>query len=216
MEDAYPLGYGGRELQTGARYDKGADGEDQFLIQPRLEMGIAPNWQAAVTVPFQFEPDGKSGLSDVTLDAFYNFNTEGLITPAFSAALGLDLPTGSKSSGVDPNLTLIATKTLGVGQDLERLHVNLSYFVNSKPRTNERDDGVSAVLGFSRRYGSETMLLADIVYEQEKDDDDEIVLIELGARYQTTPRNLIVLGFGAGINDASPDFRMTVGFQQAF
>ncbi|MGB7443564.1 MAG: transporter [Coleofasciculaceae cyanobacterium] len=216
VEDAYPVPYQGRELQGVFKYERTEDGEDRFVIEPRIEYGFAPNWQGKITVPFEFGSGGDDGLGDVGLEVFYNFNTETLSTPAFAASVGVDLPTGDDSAGVDPTIKLIATKTLGRGGNLDRLNLNLSYTLNDQRQSSERSDRFAAVLGYSRRLNSETMLLTDLVFEQEEEEDKEAFIMEVGIRYQLTPLNVLAIGGGIGLSEESPDFRITAGFQQSF
>lgn len=215
VEDAYPVPYKGRELQGVFRYERN-DGEDIFIIEPRIEYGFAPNWQGRISVPFEFGNDTEDGIGDVGVELFYNFNTEGLHTPAFAISVGADFPTGEDSAGVDPTVKFIATKTLGTGSNLDRLHLNLSYTYNDQSGDEQRDHRLAAILGYSRRLNSETILVTDLVYEQEEEENEDSLLLELGIRYQLTPRNVLAVGAGVGLIENAPDFRITAGFQQSF
>ena len=51
--DAFPIEYRAFELQGLARYEKlDEDDDDRLTLEPRLEWGFAPNWQAKVISPF--------------------------------------------------------------------------------------------------------------------------------------------------------------------
>jgi len=216
VEDAYPIPYHGRELQGIFRYDRADDGKNIFLIEPRLEYGFAPNWQGRIAVPFEFGSAVEDGIGDVGLEVFYNFNTESLSLPAFAVSVGVDLPTGRDSAGIDPTIKFIATQTLGTGENLDRLHLNLSYRYNDQRQANERSHGFGAVLGYSRRLNSETILVGDLVYEQEKEDGQDALLAELGIRYQRSPLDVLSIGAGVGLTGNAPDFRLTFGIQRSF
>ena len=215
VEDAYPVPYQGRELQGVFRYDR-QNGEDIFIIESRIEYGFSRNWQGKVSVPFEFGSGVEDSLGNVDLEVFYNFNTESLNTPAFAISVGADFPTGEDSAGVDPTVKFIATKTLGTGHNLDRLHLNLSYTYNDQSQDDERDHRFAAILGYSRRLNSETILVTDLVYEQEEEENEDSLLLELGIRYQLTPRNVLAVGAGVGLIEDAPDFRITAGFQQSF
>lgn len=58
--------------------------------------------------------------------------------------------------------------------------------------------------------------MSDFVYEQEKEKDQDVFLLELGIRYQQTPRNVLTVGGGFGLGQESPDVQITLGFQQFF
>lgn len=211
VEDAYPLPYKGREIQNVLKYERNGDA-DQILIEPRFEYGIAPNTQVRLSVPFSFG-DGVNDIQDVGLEVFYNFNAESLTLPAFAMSVSAAFPTGSDSSGVDPTVKLLATKTIG-NTFMERLHVNVGYTHNFDADVMERDDRFSAVVGYSRRLNSDTMLVSDVVYEQDDEIDEDSIIVELGIRHQINPQTVFSVGAGAGFTPDSPDFRLTVGIQK--
>lgn len=214
VEDAYPIPYQGIEVQNRFTYDR-LNGEDSFVIEPRIEYGFAPNWQGRIAVPVQFGSAEEDGIGDVGVEVFYNFNTESLRVPAFAVSVGADFPTSEEGAGVDPTVKLIMTKTLGTGANLDRLHINLGYTYNDASQLNERDHLFKAVAGYSRRLNSETILVTDFVYEQEKEEEEDAYILELGVRYQLTPLTVISIGAGAGLTEDSPDFRVTAGVQHS-
>ena len=69
--------------------------------------------------------------------------------------------------------------------------------------------------GYSRRLGSETILVTDFVYEQEEEKNKDAYILELGIRQQATPLTVWSIGAGVGIGRDSPDFRVTAGIQQS-
>ncbi|NES87390.1 MAG: transporter [Moorea sp. SIO2B7] len=214
VEDAYPIPYQGIEIQGQFLYERN-HGKDFFGIEPRIEYGFAPNWQGRITLPFQYGSAVVDGIGDVGLELFYNFNTEGLHTPAFAVSVSADFPTSSESKGVDPTVKFIMTKTLGKGANLDRLHLNLAYTRNTDAGDDERNDRFTGVLGYSRRINSETILVTDFVYEQEEEKDTDTYLLEFGVRHQINPLTVLSIGTGVGLTDDSPDFRITFGFQRS-
>ena len=216
VEDAYPTAYRNREWQLQGRFERTDDGKNRFVVDPRLEYGFARNWQARINVPFQFGSADKIGSGDVGLEAFYNFNTESLSLPAFAVSAKADLPTGRNSSGVDTQFKFIATKTLGAGRKLQRVHFNFIYHNNANARATERSNRYGVVLGYSQRVGPDTLLVADYVREQEKMRGKTSDILELGFRRSLTPLRVLALGAGVGIGKDSPDFRITAALQQSF
>ncbi len=214
VEDAYPIPYKGIELQGVTKYDR-INGKDSFVVEPRLEYGIAPNTQATISVPFQFGSAEDDGIGDVGVEFLYNFNAETLKTPAFAVSVGADAPYCEDSAGVDPKVKLIMTKTLGAGANLDRLHLNVGYTFNDAKKDDERRNVVKAVAGYSRRLGSETILVTDFVYEQDKVDNVDAYILELGIRQQATPLTVWSIGAGIGLSNDSPDFRVTGGIQKS-
>ena len=215
VEDAYPIHYQGIEVQTEVRFETLGDGAEALKIEPRLEWGFAPNWQGRVTLPFNvLAEDDENALSAVGLEVFYNFNTEGIHIPAFAVSLGAEIPT-EDDSGVELTLKGIMTKSIGRGNALDRLHLNVGYTFNTEAHEGERDGRLSAVLGYSRRLSPETMFVSDIAFEQEEQDDENSLILEAGLRHQVSPLSVLSVGTGVGLTEDSPDFRLTFGWQQA-
>lgn len=213
VEDAYPIPYKGLEVQSLLRYERNGN-EDRLLIEPRLEYGIAPNTQARISVPFSFGDGGEDNIEDVGVELFYNFNSESVSVPAFAISVSADLPTGPESASVDPTVRLLATKSIG-NANMDRLHLNLGYSRNFAPQAGERRDQFSAILGYSRRINSDTMLVSDFVFEQDKEADTDAYLLELGIRHQLDPLTVFSVGAGAGLTSDSPDVRVTLGIQRS-
>ncbi len=216
VEDAYPIEYRGREIQGQIRYERTDDGEDRFVLDPRLEFGIARNAQVSISAPFYLGNADRTGSGNIRLNGLYNFNAESLTTPAFALAATAELPTGVDSAGVDTELKFIVTKTIGKGGALDRIHLNASWLNNDQSRSDERSDRYRVILGYSRRLNADTFLVADFVRQQEIGKGENSNVGELGIRRQLTPLTVLVFGVGAGIAEESPDFRATVGFQQSF
>lgn len=216
VEDAYPTGYLNREFQLSARYERTRGGKNQYRVDPRLEYGFARNWQARINVPFTFGQGDKRGSGDIGAELFYNFNTESLKLPAFAASVSATAPTGRDPSGLDTSFKLIATKSLGYAEKLQRVHLNFTYFNNASARADERSNRYAAVAGYSQRVGPQTIFLADYVRQQEKERSVTSNIVEVGLRYQQSPLTVFSVGLGAGIGKQSPDFRATFGLQRSF
>lgn len=216
VEDAYPTGYGNRELQLQGRFERTADGKNRFIVDPRLELGFARNWQARIAVPFRLGSADKTGSGDVGVELFTNFNNESLRLPAFALSARADFPTGNHSRGVDSQFKFIATRSLGISRKLQRLHLNLIYRNNASPGANERSNRYSAITGYSQRLGPDTVGILDYVRDQDRQKGATFNIIEAGLRRQINPQTVISLGLGAGIGNQSPRFRLTAGLQKSF
>ena len=214
VEDAYPIPFKGREIQTILQYERDGDA-DRILLEPRIEYGVAPNTQVQLSVPFSFGDGGVNNIEDIGVEVLYNFNTESINVPAFAIAVGADFPSGPDSSGVDPSVGLVVTKTIG-NANLDRLHLNLGYTRNFDAAVDERSDLFAAILGYSRRLNSDTMLVSDFVFEQEEEDGEDAYLLELGIRHQIDPQTVFAVGAGAGLTGNSSDVRVTLGVQRSF
>ncbi len=215
VEDAFPIGYQGRELQAYTQYERTDEGKNRFTVVPRLEYGFAMNWQAEVEAPFYFGSAEKTGSGDVVVSALYNFNTETTLFPAVAAKGALELPSGSDSSGVDSHLKLVLSKTLSRSSFFHRLHLNLEWRHNANASSNERTDRYQAVLGYQLRLGPNNQLLLDLSREQEVRTEHTSNVIEVGLRHQWDPLTVLSVGAGVGIGQQSPDIRCTLGLQRA-
>lgn len=215
IEDAYPIPYRGREFQASMRYDRAGDHKDRFTLDPRIEYGFAPNWQARLSVPFYVGSADRTDSGDLGLEAFYNFNTEGIYLPAFAASARADLPTGKDSAGIDTTFKFIMTKSV-TKTGLDRVHFNAAWTHNAGARDVQRDDMYRLIVGYSRRIGADTVAIVDFIREQQVERKREANIVELGLRRQITPLTVISLGLGAGIGDESPSFRAMLGLQQSF
>ena len=215
VEDAYPIAYGGREIQGLFRFEKTDKSENRYAFVPRIEYGFARNWQAKLEVPIFPGNADRRGSGDIRLEALYNFNTESLWLPAFALSGGIDIPAGTKTRGVDPRLKFIMTKSISQ-TGLDRIHFNFGWRHNFENRSDERDDPFTTILGYSRRLGADTTLVADFVREWKIEKKQESNILELGLRRQLDPLTLIAIGGGGGIGDESPKFRITLGFQRSF
>ncbi|MHB8995081.1 MAG: hypothetical protein ACYC63_07525 [Armatimonadota bacterium] len=216
MEDAYPTAYLNREFQMQAAWERTADGDDQLLLVPAFEFGFARNWQAKIQAPFRVGAGDKRNSGDVRLEAFYNFNQESGSFPAVALAASVDAPTGKDSEGWDTTLKLLLTKSLGRTSLLHRVNLNVDYTNNASRLPDERDDMWRFVAGYMRRVDADTVLLLDYVHEEERAEGETTELAEIGFRRQVTPLRVLVLGASFGLNDESPDWRLTTGLQQSF
>lgn len=215
--EAYPTGYRNREVQAIGRYERTRDGEDLWLVESRLEYGFARNWEASLSVPFEFgEGAMDEGIQDVGVEALYNFNSEGRYLPALSLSGGLHIPTAGDSRGADTEVMFLATKSIGWTDLFQRVHLNLSWLRNAGSEPGERENRYRAVAGYDIRTGPDTLLLADLVWEQETERGVDAILAEVGVRRMINPLTAVGVGVGAGLNNESPDIRATIGLQKSF
>lgn len=215
LEDAYPIAYRGREIQTHLSYEHGDDGKDRVTLQPQFELGFAPNAQAKIAVPFYIGDADKKDSGNIGLEAFYNLNTEGIYIPAFALSARADLPTGREAAGIDTILKTIATKSVS-RTGLDRIHLNAAWKRNAGRGPMEREHMYQLIGGYSRRVGADTVIVANYVREEEEEKGKTFDIVEIGVRRQLTPLTVLSAGAGAGISKDSPDVRLTLGFQKSF
>ena len=206
LEDAYPIASGELALEAGGGFRMARRGADQGFFPVELLYGALPNLQVgAATVLFTdpHELDDRPKSGDLHLSALYNFNQETITLPAFGLKLGLDSPTGVDSRGFGVELKGIVTKSV----DRLSLHLNAGYEFLTDTRRGERDGRYEFALGFSYPVGApqftRATFVGDVFAEQaSRRGESSTVGVELGLRFQLTPR--IVWDVGVGTEFTGP------------
>jgi hypothetical protein len=215
IDDATPIERGLWQLQSVLRYVRTADRTDEWIMVPRLNIGVAPNWEALLSGQFLAGSGDRRNSGDTRLDMLYNFQQETDRLPALGVSLQTDFPTGKESKGIDTVLEVKATRTLASATTQPELHLNLGWKHNDKPLSGEYRDGYRAVVGYSRAIGPHASLLLDVVSEEELREGRHQHLAEVGWRQQSGRRAVLSVGVGAGLDRHSPHLRLTGGVQVA-
>ena len=213
VEDAFPIGFRGRELQLSSRYDRTDDDKNRLRIEPSLEIGVFRNAQVRVLAPFLFGDADKTGSGDVAAEVFYNLNQESLALPAFATAVQAQFPTGRDRKGVEFQVKGILSKTIPGTSRFQRVHANVTWTGNASAGDEMRDSRWKGVLGYQIRVTSDWMLVADVLREEEREKGKASNIAEVGFRVPLTPLIVLSAGVGAGFLDDSPPFRATLGLQ---
>lgn len=213
VEDAEPSAPGTVTFQTPARYERYRGGDSLVFFEPSLKMGWEGGWQGTVAVPVYAGSGDKTGRGDIRLDLMKKLGEEANGRPALAAALGVELPTGTDSEGVDPFVKGIASKTLANG---DRVHFNGVVELNVDPAPRERSSRWRAIVGYSSRLSERTAFVGDIVHEQTRVRGGTATLVEAGWRRELEQDLTFSLGAGLGFGDDSPRWRVTAGIQRAF
>jgi hypothetical protein len=216
LTDAIPTKYRNLEVQGFGRWEHTREGEERFMLVPRLEYGLLRNTQLSVEAPYEFgEAVAENEFKTIGVELFYNFNQEGFYFPAAALAGHVDFAVGDEEDGTDTTVKLILSKTVGRTAKWQRVHLNIAWMYNDDSAEDERTDHYQVVAGYDRLMNADTVLVLNYVWEQEKEEGVEINLVEAGLRYQLTPLTVIAGGVGTGIGSDSPDFRITIGFQHS-
>lgn len=216
IEDAYTDV--GSEFQLISRYERTAEDQDAWLVDPRLRLGFTERTEMTIALPFRPGPDENMNSGDTVVSLFQNLTQEQNILPAFAALLETALPTGKESAGLDSTIKLIATKGIsGSGPEAHSsMHANVSWNYNAAPRPEERRHFQLAALGYSQQIGENNQFLTDFLYEESKLSENTARFIELGLRHQFASKQVISLGSDFGLNEEAPDYRLTLALQQRF
>ncbi|MBI5617911.1 MAG: hypothetical protein HY943_16645 [Gammaproteobacteria bacterium] len=128
----------------------------------------------------------------------------------------MEQPYGSRGGGTETHVKGILTKTLDVAvQDYRprRLHFNVAWFHNWEPTAQERPNRYLVGLAYSQPLNNDTVLVAEVFREAQRQQDKDYNFANLGVRRQLTPLTLVTLGAGAGFGDDAPRWQVMVGFQ---
>lgn len=218
LDDAYAISSGEIAVEIGGGFKLARRGPDQGFFPIEVLYGALPNLQVGVgsilfTNPHEVDERPMSG--DLHLSALYNLNQETLVLPALGLKLGLDLPTGVDARGVAVEVKGIITKSI----ERLSLHLNAGFEFLTDTRRDERDGRYDLALGFSFPVGApqftRATLVGDVFAEQSvRHGETPVVGMELGLRYQLTPR--IVWDVGIGTEFAGPADRSRLLFQTGF
>ncbi len=216
LEDARPIAYGGREIQLAVGYERG-DEENTFILNPRYEIGLLPNTQVSVDVPFRFGEGDKHESGNLEFEAMYALWQEGVWLPAVALAGFVEAPTGLHATGFDPGAKLLITKMPWVRTHwLHELHLNLQALRNTARADGENEYRFRGVVGASFRLGPDGIGIVNFLREQERLEGEVANLVEAGYRMQLTPFTVLSIGAQAGVNNDAYDFGATLGWQMAF
>ena len=222
MEDAYAIPKGEIGMEGGVRFNDRREGSTRVTFQPQIIYGAFYNTQIEIQGDLMSDPTtlvGAAKSGDLHLGVLYNFNTETISLPAFAARVGVDLPTGVNSKGVDTQMTGILTRSFG----RLRVHLNAGYTILGSPQGQERSGTYRAVAAVSYPLGYPTSFrdtLIASVYTRQSDlrGQPNNTGIEIGLRHQLSSR--VVLDAGLGTEFAGPADRAallgTVGVSVGF
>lgn len=216
LTDATPIAYQSWELQSSFRYERLDGNEDRFTLAPRFQTGIAEHTQFSLEVPIVMGEADQKGSGDVIPELLYNFHREHDNLPAAALAGSVRIPTGEDSEATETQLKLLLSKEVVPGRPDGSVHANIAWGHLFDEDGDERDDRLVVAAGYSQRLTNDVLMLADYVYEQQREDDLEFHLLEGGARFQFSPRTVLTGAVAAGLSEDSPDIRATTGVQYTF
>jgi hypothetical protein len=212
LTDARPIPYLGREMQGALRYEHDSIGREQFRLEPRFEAGFPRNGQIALRAPGVWNLGDGTDLGRAAGDFLYNLNQETRVLPSLSLGVGVEAPTGRGQRGFDPEARVYLTKSLP-SSFFHQLHLNGLWQWNVASREGERPGRYRVALGYSFRVSPSVLGIVDVVRDQRMARGAHENLVELGARYQLSPRAVLAFGAGIGAFEQSPRSRFTLGFQ---
>jgi hypothetical protein len=213
VEDAFTRGAGGLEVQTFGRWNSRDDGSDQLELTPRLVWGVGERVELRAGGTALIGGD-RTGSGDLRAEALWQITEPGQgWTPAWATLIALDVPTGQGTRGIDSTLKLIGTSTLGSPQSMQRVHFNLGYRDNDRPRPGERDSLWQYGVGYSQPFGEAMTFVTNLFREEGRRGGERGTIAEAGVRWHLAGATIASVGLGIGSGRAMPDYRVMAGIQ---
>jgi hypothetical protein len=214
IQDTSPTDTGKISLQASMVTERSDTSPDQLTLEPNVQWGFAENAHLFVYSPYYIgHGDATSGSGDIFVGMLWNFWAEGQYSPSIAIVGELVAPTGVGSDGLDTAVTLIATKQITKESSEDRLHLNIRWDHNSIPGIDERGDRFEYVFGYSRKLSEKSVLVLDYFHRQELSEGQESNMAEIGMLFQLSQQVVLGAGIGAGLDDESPDLRLSLALQ---
>jgi len=222
LEDAYALAEGEIALEAGGGFTLQRRGSNRGVLAAEVLYGAYPNLQVGVGTSLATDPrdiDDRPKSGDLQVSALYNFNQETISLPALALKVGVDTPTGVGARGYGIELKGIITKSI----ERLSLHLNAGYEFLTSTARDEREGRYKLAWGASYPIGApqftRATLVGDVFAEQStRRGESTVVGVEVGVRYQLTPR--MVWDAGIGTEFAGPTHRsdlfLATGFSFGF
>jgi Putative MetA-pathway of phenol degradation len=222
LEDAYALAEGEIAIEGGGGFTLQRRGANRGVFPAEVLYGAYPNLQVGVGTTLSTDPrdiDDRPKFGDLQVSALYSFNQETISLPALALKIGVDTPTGVGARGYGVELKGIITKSI----ERLSLHLDAGYEFLTSTSRDERDGRYKLALGASYPIGApqftRATLVGDVFAEQStRRGESTFVGVEVGVRYQLTPR--MVWDVGIGTEFAGPahrsDLFLTTGLSFGF
>lgn len=226
LEDAYTIPYNGIEAQSYFGYSRdrrgsggaGRGGSDAFTVGPRVELGLARNFQLDLAAPYRLGNAAETKQGDFQAQGLYNFNSEAIYLPALSLGAGVDQPFGYRGGGTETEVEFVATKSVGhFGTNYwpRRLSLNALWFHNYNPLATERRDRYLVGVAYDQPVTNDVVLVADVYREEVRERRQAQNIVQVGTRFQFDPQTVLSASVGTGFGDRSPALVVLFGFQHS-
>ncbi len=217
VQDAYSIPVGEIRLQSTFLFDRrigrGSAHGDLFTMGPEVQYGITPRVFARALIPVYTGSGPTRTTGDVVAGAFWNFLDETNGRPAMGISADLEIPTGTRSAGLDTLLYYYVSKSIGSSIGHDRVHANIGWIHNSGSYPDEREDFYVFRAGYSRMMFPNTLLGVDFVRQKIRQQNVTENIIEVGALHSVSRWLNVSATVGVGVADESPDYRIGGGVQ---
>jgi hypothetical protein len=213
IEDAKPTEAGTWELHLPARFERDRQSKNLFSVEPRIQGGFEGGWQFSAAIPVIAGSGDKTGRGDIRFELFKTLVAQSGGMPAIAGAFGVDLPTGTDSTGFDTTYKALATWSLAGGS---QLHANGVFEINAGASSQERDTRWRLLGGWSAPLSARSAFVTDLIWEQMRTGGGKSTVVEAGWRREVEKDLSFSLGAGLGLGDDSPRWRVMAGLQRLF
>lgn len=202
FEDASSIAYRERTVDIGvsAAFPR----HMSAVLGSRLEAkyGFALNMDASVSLAPTYLTDADQfDASDFEISFFHALRREISNGPALAYRLGLSVPTGRDSKGVDVHVRAIMTKAL---RQYDKIHFNVDANIKSSTDPGEREVTFGGILGYSVPIGyprsfTQTLLGEFAVQQSDVEGQGIIGTVGIGLRKQIGVRSVADIGIESDV-----------------
>jgi len=222
-DDAYTLNKGALTASLGVVFTSAENQATETDLTIDFGYGITARLEVTVDIPIAFtNPKNGSteeGLSDISIRPEFLLIKEQESLPAISFAATFKTESGNKDKGLgsgetDYSLSLQFSKFF----DPSTYHFNIGFTFVGEPEGENLDDVIFYNLGFEYSMNDRLDLTGELIGETNSDpsSNNEPFEFLLAFIYAISQTMALDVGVGAGLTDASPDFRATSGVTYEF
>jgi hypothetical protein len=205
LRGARPTALGVVQLGVSYRAEDTAAGT-QNSLRPTVRYGIAPETRLSVSGTTRWGANAPTGFRQGSADVLHRFHNDRESGLSMALASGADFREG----GLTVYQTEIdVTQRLGATRTSPHAHVNVGVMA-----ADGRAPRILFVGGVAASAGPATTVIANYAQEPDLRRRTTIRLGEVGLRQRMDPRTTLSGGIAFGLDDTSPDWRVTLGVQR--
>jgi len=222
-DDAYTLDKGALTVSLGAVFTRSETEDEETNMTIDLGYGITDRLEVTVDIPIAFtnpkDASTEEGVGDITIRPELLLIEEQESLPAISFAATFKTESGNKDKGIGSgetnySLSLQFSKNF----DPWTYHLNTGFTFIGEAEGENLDNVIFYNLAIEYSVNDKLDVMSELIGETNSDpsSDDEPFEFLLAFIYAVSDKIAWDAGVGAGLTDASPDFRATSGLTYEF
>jgi len=222
-DDAYTLDKGVMTASLGTVFTRSETEDEETNITIDLGYGITDRLEVTVDIPIAFTnpKDGSTeeGVGDISIRPEFLLIEEQESLPAISFATTIKTQSGNNDKGIGSgetnySLSLQFSKNF----DPWTYHLNTGFTFVGEAEGENLDNVIFYNLAIEYSVNDKLDVMGELIGETNSDpsSDDEPFEFLLAFIYALSEKTALDVGVGAGLTDASPDFRATSGLTYGF